>query len=313
MSEERKSAAVLGALVADAAALGLHWVYDVARVRDVADAHGGAAFVPVDPAHHAGIPAYFAHALRCDGMQSQYGEVLRVAMRSVLAQGGFDAAEDGAAFAAHFGAGGRYQGYLDRPTRGALENIAAEVMPSGIDDDQLPAVATLPAMVAVYSGDAQGTAIKAARDVTNVNSVADDYADVFAQVLNDVIAGGDLKTVLKGAASDATGDIGKALQAALSSEEADSVAYGEVTERACHLPMAMPLAFHIMSRAEDYADAGEQNIRAGGDSSGRAIIIGSIMAAACGARDIPLDWVLRLDSGAEVWAQCQKLARGVVG
>ncbi|WGI21350.1 ADP-ribosylglycohydrolase family protein [Amylibacter sp. IMCC11727] len=308
MSAERKAAAVFGALVADAAALGLHWVYDPARIKAVADAHGGGAFVPVDPAHHEGVPAYFAHALRCDGMQSQYGEVLRLVMQSILDHDGFDGAAYRAAFVAHFGAGGRYQGYIDRPTRGVLENTAAEKEVTGIDDDQLPATSTLPAIVARYGGDAQVSMAKAAREVTNINDVAEGYAAVCAAVLNGVIEGGDLKTVLKVTAQEAEGEIGEALRAALGTDEVDSVAYGEVTGRACHLPMAVPLAFHILSRAEDYADAVEQNIRAGGDSCGRAIIIGSIMAAACGVRDIPLDWILKLDRAESVWDQCRTIA-----
>jgi ADP-ribosylglycohydrolase len=309
MSAERKAAALLGALVADAAALGLHWNYDPERVKEVADAHGGAAFVPVDPAHHEGARAIFVHALRCDGMQSQYGEVLRLAMRSILENDGFDGVAYRAVFVGYFGAGGSYQGYIDRPTRGVLENTAAENDLTGIDDDQLPATSTLPAIVAWYSGEKQATMAKAAREVTNINGVAEGYATVCATVLNGVLGGGDLKTVLKMTAQEVDGEIGKALRAALATDEVDSVAYGEVTGRACHLPMAVPLAFHIMSRAEDYADAVEQNIRAGGDSCGRAIIIGSIMAAACGVRDIPLDWILKLDRAEGVWAQCRAVAR----
>lgn len=309
MSVDRKAAAVLGALVADAAALGLHWVYDPNRVRDVADAHGGAAFVPVDPAHHAGVPAYFAHALRCGGMQSQYGEVLRLAVTSILDNGGFDGDAYRSSFVAHFGAGGLYQGYIDRPTRGVLDNTAAERDVTGIDDDQLPAIATLPAIVAWYSGAEQDTMARAAREVTNINDIAEGYGALCQSVLQQVIDGADLKTVLKITAEQAEGDMGDALKAALTTPEMDSVAYGEVTGRACHLPMAVPLAFHIMARADDYADAVELNIRAGGDSCGRAIIIGSIMAAACGVRDIPLDWILKLDRGAHVWAQCRAVAR----
>lgn len=309
MSADRKAAAVLGALVADAAALGLHWLYDVERVKTVADAHGGGAFVPVDPAHHEGVPAYFAHALRCDGMQSQYGEVLRLAMRSILDNDGFDGAAYRAAFVGYFGAGGSYQGYIDRPTRGVLENTAAEQDVTGIDDDQLPATSTLPALVAWYGSDEVSAMAKAAREVTNINDVAEGYAVVCETVLRQVLEGGDLKTVLKMTAQETEGEIGEALRAALATNEVDSVAYGAVTGRACHLPMAVPLAFHIMSRAEDYADAVEQNIRAGGDSCGRAIIIGSIMAAACGVRDVPLDWILKLDRGAGIWDQCRAIAR----
>ena len=41
-----------GALIADAAALGVHWIYDVDRVAKIAKTHGGSAsFVPVDEAN----------------------------------------------------------------------------------------------------------------------------------------------------------------------------------------------------------------------------------------------------------------------
>ena len=309
MSEERKAAAVFGALVADAAALGLHWNYDPARVKEVADANGGGAFVPLDAAHYEGISSSFKHALRCDGMQSQYGEVLRLTMHSMLDNGGFDEVAYRSAFVEFFGAGGPYQGYIDRPTRGVLENTAAKAEVTGIDDDQLPATTTLPAIVAWYSGSEQSAMAKVAREVTNINYVAEGYAAVCAQVLNHLVSGKDLKTVLKMTAQDAESEIGVALRAALSTDEVDSVAYAQITGMACRLPMAVPLAFHIMSRAEDYADAVEQNIRAGGDSCGRAIIIGSMMAAACGVRDIPLDWILKLDCAEGVWAQCRALAR----
>lgn len=309
MSAERKAAALLGALVADAAALGLHWNYDTSRVKEVADAHGSAAFVPLDATHYEGVPAYFVHALRFDGMQSQYGEVLRLAMRSILENNGFDGARYRVAFIEFFGAGGPYQGYIDRPTRGVLENTLAESQVTGIDDDQLPAIATLPAIFAWYSGSVQSTIAKAAREVTNINNVAEGYASVCANVLNDLLSGKDLKTALKMTAQETEGEIGESLREALSTDEVDSIAYAQVTGMACHLPMAVPLAFHIMSRAKDYADAVEKNIRAGGDSCGRAIIIGSIMAAACGLRDIPLNWVLKLDNAEKVWAQCQALAR----
>ena len=184
MGMDRKAAALFGALVADAAALGLHWIYDPARIASVADEHGSAAFVPIDPANFAGVPAYFAHGARCDGMQSQYGEVLRLMIHSLLDHDGLDVAAYQAAFVAHFGAGGSYQGYIDRPTRGMLENVAADVTPTGIDDDQLPAVATLPAVAVCYDGAEQAEKLAQARAVTHVNGVADAYAAVCAQVLN---------------------------------------------------------------------------------------------------------------------------------
>lgn len=308
MNHSKQSAALFGALIADAAALGLHWIYDPARIADVATEYGSAAFVPINAENFKDVPAYFAHAARVDGMQSQYGEVLRLAISTILANDGFEVSAYQSAFAEYFGAGGGYNGYIDRPTRGTLEHIAADKTLSGIDDDQLPAIATLPAIVARYSGVAQDSQIKSAMEVTNVNAVAADYSAVFADVLNGVVSGVAVGEVLQNAAQKASGEPHKLLLAALSVDELDSVAYGKITGRACHLPMAMPLAFHIMARASDYADAVERNIRAGGDSCGRAIIIGSIMGAAHDVSGIPLTWALSLHDGKNIWDACRAVS-----
>lgn len=54
-------AAVLGALVADAASLGLHWLYDAGRLRDL-QLDGPLAFRSPNQASYAGVAAYFAHS-----------------------------------------------------------------------------------------------------------------------------------------------------------------------------------------------------------------------------------------------------------
>ena len=190
------SAALLGALVADAASMGLHWLYDPARIAKVAQTQGTVAFCPNDPAHFDGAKGYYAHSLRRDGQFTQYGEAAYLAAQTIATHGRFDLALHQAAFAAHFGAGGTYQGYIDRPTKGTLANIANDQLsPSGIDDDQHPALATLPAMVA--SGQ---TNISDAMEVTNVNAVAAEYVALLSASLQSCIDGADLIGVLETAA-----------------------------------------------------------------------------------------------------------------
>lgn len=298
-----ESAALMGALVADAATLGLHWIYDPARIAGV----GGdrPAFTPLNPANYEGVPAYFAHAARRDGDLSQYGEVLALAMRSVQDRRAFDASAYQTAYAAHFGAGGNYIGYIDRPTRGTLANLAAEqVDPSGVDDDQLPALAALSAIIARYRDTVEFHAqIESALSVTHVNAAATHYALIFADLLADVLSGTALDAALQTAAKREP-----LLQAALDTPENDSTAYGEATGRACHLHQGIPLAFHILARCENYQGAVNANIRAGGDSCGRAIIIGALAGAAYGLNDIPLNWTLSLNEAASHLNLSQKIS-----
>ena len=290
---------ILGALVADAAARGLHWLYDPARIAQIADEHGSAAFVPVDPDNYAGAKGVAVHARGTDGEQTQYGHALVLATRQMCSDGAFDVAAYQKAYAAHFGAGGAYTGYIDRPTRGTLANLAAEVSdPSGIEDDQHPALATLPAVVHAHYAqpDFEDVVMNAIR-VTNVHEDADFYGLLVARLMRDVATGTPLASALK---THATNDL---LRAALTSDEPDSVAYGEITSRACHLPQGVPLSYHILSRADSYRDAVERNIRAGGDSAGRALIVGSLAAAAygvSGANGIPLQWLTATSAVAKV-------------
>jgi hypothetical protein len=311
MTNPNTAACLMGALVADAAALGLHWIYDPARIAALADSHGSAAFVPLDPANFEGVPAYFAHGARQNGALTQYGEVLGLAIRSLNTARPLNASAYQSAYAARFGPGGAYVGYIDRVMRGTLANMAAgQTDPSGIDDDQLPAVAALPAVIVahLHAPDLSDIVAKAIR-MTNVNDTAHSHGMAFAGLLTLVLHGKPLQTALRSTAETALKDLGTALRAALA-DTGTSTDYGEVTGRACHLPMALPLCFHILARAESFAGAVEANIRAGGDSAGRAIIIGAVMGAVhgIGAQGIPTDHLLRMHDGAALWQACQTLA-----
>lgn len=306
---------LLGAFVADAASLGVHWIYDPERIAKIAARRGGkSSFAPVDAANYADTKGFFAHSLRRNGMLTQYGEVLRLAIQSMNANdGAFDVAAYQASFAAHFGPGGTYQGYIDRPTRAALDNIVAEQSPSGTDDDQNPAVARLPAIFAGYRGKANlSETITGAMEVTNVNAVAAAYSAAFADVLSRVAQNVPLSDVLHAAADAADYTIKSELLGALSTSDDNTTDYAGLMGRACHLPTAGPIVFHILKHSDSYRDAVERNNLAGGDSAGRSILIGAVMGLAHGVATpmgIPLSWVLQLEDAAEIWNECEALAR----
>ncbi|MEP5153276.1 ADP-ribosylglycohydrolase family protein [Planktotalea sp.] len=312
---------LLGALVADAACLGLHWIYNVDIISDiVARQNGMSAFTPVDPKNFEKVKT-FAHKDRRNGMFTQIGEVLHLTIQSMNANGGeFDVSAYEAAFAAFFGAGGAYRGFMDKPTRGALENIAADVRPSGIDDNQTPALSRLPAILVGYHGQDQlPDMIKTAMEVTNINTEAMAFSNVFADLTTRVMNDEPLETALQ-AAVNAADDIAKAdLLNALNTTEDCSIVFAGINGlmgRACYLSAAGPVIFHILARSTSYQDAIERNILAGGDSAGRSIMIGAIMARIHGVatdKGVPLSWVLELEGGDKVWRDCKILSRASIG
>ncbi|MEP2892704.1 ADP-ribosylglycohydrolase family protein [Tateyamaria sp.] len=307
---------LLGALVADAACLGLHWIYNVDRVAAVtARQNGQCAFTPVEARNFEGVKT-FAHKDRENGMFTQIGEVLHLAIKSMNANGGtFDVPAYQSAFTAFFGAGGPFVGFMDRPTQGALANIAADVNPSGIDDNQTPALARLPAILVGYQGQDQlPDMIKTAMEVTNINDEATAFSNVFADLATRVMNGEALDDALVAAANGAD-DIAKAdLLNALNTTEDDTVVFAGLNGlmgRACYLSAASPVVFHILARSSSYQEAIERNILAAGDTAGRAIMLGAIMGRVHGVATptgVPLSWVLKLKDGAAVLQDCETLA-----
>lgn len=120
----RKEAMIWGALVADAATMGLHWLYDQKRIADLTK-DGGLTFRMPNPADFEGTMGFFAHPTRESGDLSQYGEQLMVMLRAIAQDGGYNRATYQQMFRDHFGYGGGYVGYIDRPTRETLDNITA--------------------------------------------------------------------------------------------------------------------------------------------------------------------------------------------
>ena len=119
----RGDAMLWGSFVADAATLGLHWVYDQPRIREIAPQ--APEFLAPRADHYAGISGFFAHGTRSAGDLSQYGEQHLVMLQSLSACGAYNRADYQARFRAYFGYGGAYVGYIDRPTRDTLDTMTA--------------------------------------------------------------------------------------------------------------------------------------------------------------------------------------------
>jgi len=307
---------LLGGFVADAASLGVHWIYDVHRLNEVIKTHNNQiAFLPVNKSHYRGEVGYFAHGHKHSGMLSQYGESLSLMINSMNAcEGQFKTESVQQYFKDSFGAGGSFQGYIDKPTAGTLQNLASgQTNPSGIEDDQLPALSRLaPVIVAYHKHPDFNQILEHAITITNTHQDALDYGRVYADLLTLILNGTELKTALQQTAEQAPDTVRKGLKDALVSKETDSIKYGETTGRACPLSQAIPLCFHILNNADSYQQAVETNILAGGDNSGRSIVIGTILGAYYGMDErtgIPIEWLLRLDDGLALWQVCHKFAQ----
>src|SRR5688572_10477103 len=113
--EDRLRGAIWGQFVGDAAALGTHWIYNLTEMKRAYPGGVQGFETPLEGHYHYGKhPGEFTH----------YGDAALLMLESVAGLGRFDAIDFGRRFVGKFGSGA-YKGYIDKATRGTLENKAA--------------------------------------------------------------------------------------------------------------------------------------------------------------------------------------------
>jgi hypothetical protein len=312
------SATVLGALVADSASLGLHWIYDPARIAEIEKIRG-LVFLEPDANNYSGVKGYFAHHLKAAGESTSYGETCFLMLKHLAKHGSFNLVEYQAEYRAYFGPGGEYVGYIDTPTRltlGTLSAFEPAEFPaaSGADDDQHPALAALPALVAAHTGTLEEliARVEAVVRVTNNNELAISAARCASAALFKLLHGMPLPPAFNEALPFAGNTLEPLLADALAMPQFDSVEAAERFGTSCHVAEGLPLIFHLAQHAPDYRSAVESNIRTGGDNCGRSIMLGAIMAARAAIRNpsefpIPLQWLARYRKFAAAADACAAL------
>ena len=299
---------ILGALVGDAASVGFHWLYDQKRIKEIAPEHP--EFRTPTPSDYNGVPGYYAHGLKKAGDFSQYGEQAMVLLRSLVANSGkYDKDHYEKLFCEHFGYGGQYVGYIDHPTRDTLNNVAntgsdthkrneKREMYHGADDEQLTALAKLPALIAVYQGNSQlSEVVESAVRVTNNNNLAVEFGLASASIIESVIQGKTTETAILHACKGRSQDVTECIKKAISLTPEDNVAVTSKFGTSCKLIYGVPSVVHNALTSESYSTAIRKNIYAGGDSCGRAMLLGALLGAANGIggdKGIPLQWIEKL-------------------
>ena len=370
MSNESLKNAIWGAFVADAAAMGLHWLYDQKRIREVAPE--APEFRVPTAGDYEGVPSYFAHGHKSVGDLSHYGEQMLVMLRSLAANDGlYSKAHYQNTFVQHFGYGGEYQGYIDHPTRNTLDKITrvetkalkrarklrfkgddtqsqslinqilalvkadaedeleskaleiAGVIKEGINeqkdfgdyalrvlsalrpvgdypganDVQLPALSKLPPLIAVQL-DAQSLSamVESAVRVTNNCDTAVDFAHSSSVLMQAAMQGESIETSLELCLKYSSAKVHKQIAEALAMTGNSNAEVTNKIGMSCYLRFGVPCVAHNLATTDSYQTAIRDNIYAGGDSCGRAILLGAVLGATygIGGCGIPQEWIDKL-------------------
>jgi hypothetical protein len=270
-----RSDAISGVLVADAAAMGLHWLYDQEHIKLV-ECTGDVLFRQPDHAVYQGQRGFFAHPGKLAGELSHYGESARLLAQLVESQA-YDTHAHQQRFMATFGPCGSYRGYADRPTKALIARIIqdGEDLParSGMDDNQMPAFAVVGAL---FAAEYDLPSIEAAAAVISTNSDVIDGVRVAANCLKLLMDGAELDDALARSAAVAEGGLKTLLSEALSMESYQPLEASTHFGLACYVHHSLPVVWHLLKHASSFESVVRDNIRCGGDSCGRAMVLGAI-------------------------------------
>jgi ADP-ribosylglycohydrolase len=278
-----QNAAVVGAFVADALSLGVHWVYNTG----VIDKKFGRVEQYYDPltTFHEGKKA---------GDFTHYGDQMLLLLESVSGGGGFDAhrfAEKWRTFFAD------YDGYFDKATKATLANMDAGkgLTDSASNSDDLAGASRMAALVPVHHDNLEQL-IDAARKQTRITHNDERVvasADFFAHCVYAVLGGEPPRSSMENTlrAHFADSPIASLVATGLRSRDRDTREAIADFGQMCSVEAGLPGAVHLIARhADDFKTAMVENVMAGGDSSARGMIAGMVLGAAHGLSAIPEAW-----------------------
>lgn len=285
--------ALIGALVADAAAMGLHWMYDQEQIKKIANS-GDILFRQPDASVYEGKRGYFAHKVKRSGELSHYGESARVAGQ-LVAEGVYSTEKHRERFFESFGPCGYYSGYADKPTKVLIARMITEgkelAEPSGMDDNQMPAICVVGG---VFSAGESIETMEEAAKVISINKDVIASAIAIYQCLDEITQGKSLVDALNSSVSSMTGDVAELMKEALAIERYQPLETATRFGLACYIEHAMPVVWHILKHATDFESAIRDNIRCGGDSCGRSMALGAIAGLVFG---VPEHLIERMANG----------------
>lgn len=324
---QKQTAMVLGGFVADAASLGLHWLYDVERITEV----GGTTpeFIEPNADHYENAKkGAFVHYGKTSGSLSHYGEMAFIMLKTLSEtqnKTDFRVRDFMSHFKKSFGPGGSWVGYIDKPIGATLRNYddylsetahhndkGKDMPPCGAANDmQLPAVCRLFVLIGILGVRTNNITEKIERCIklTNDNKWALAWGRTVSALQMASLLSDNVDVILQSAVNASPRDIQATILEASQQTQANVNQIADNFGRACLLAQGIPVCLHILRHANSYTDAIRMNILAGGDSCGRAMVIGPLAGALFGvggANGIPLAWISKIHLNSEIMTLTEK-------
>ena len=292
---------VLSSFVADSLALGVHWIYDTARIQKEFGRMDTFLKPASDSYHHTKERGEFTH----------YGDQTFVLLESLAAKRGFNLDDFATRWQRLFEG---YDGYYDQATKVTLQNfsLGKRPMDSGSRSKDLSGASRI-APVVFCCRDDLDTLVEAARDQTRMthnDPHVMDAAEFFARVVWLVLRGASPIAALEEVSNERFDDssLWRWVRDGIESKASESVSTIARFGQSCHADDAFAGVVHLIAKYEDnLEEALIQAVMAGGDSAGRGMAVGMVLGAHLGERGLPGQWVSGLRRRREIMDLLDKI------
>ncbi|KAF4142599.1 ADP-ribosylglycohydrolase [Phytophthora infestans] len=307
LTKQRALAAVTGGFVADAATMGLHWIYDGVKMEELAATRGSAGPEFFEP---PSCPFYSYQS----GALSPYGDEIFPLLQDVAERGEF-VPEEFAMVSCR----------VAKAYTGRLNSVFKEMVVKGDAGKRYPELASpskdlhggikAPILAARYFQDTT-VLVQKTREAAHVHEIgaeAENAAVAMALLMQQVIQGTSVPDAIRALTSDEaiSADTRASVQQVIDAVEAkrflDATAAVAHYGKPCSLPGVLQGSVFILLTSGGYVDALRANMLAGGDNCSRAIVIGAVAAAAQGGDTIPAEWKEKTKVYTQVLSLTEKL------
>ena len=302
--QQRQIGCLLGAVVGDAAARPLHWLYDLGQLQKAV------ASDPTKPEfwHKSHSPFYTLET----GESSCYGDVARASLSSLAAcRATLDTEHLAATFRQQFGPGSRYDtaarqefmqlraaGRPPGPLQGKwLHGAMLHFLQTGAGGPHIKETdgfcASLPVIVCGAGQPEMRERVERVAAMQSRWRVALRHAMAAAAILEPLLLGKTEPWAVAKAELAATWPEIAAEVEVVEELGPDHTAAVTRLGRPCYNPGSFLGALHAVLNSDGFESAVRQTILAGGCNCSRAFLAGAVLGARDGVAGIPRDWVLR--------------------
>jgi ADP-ribosylglycohydrolase. len=306
-TKQRCVAAIVGAHVADAASMPLHWIYK----QDILDEHLKTIDTP-EFSPESKCPFYTLPL----GQTSNYNDIMRC-MLGYLNSTTDPWDKDGlcAAFSKAFGPGTEHMKMTrqrsEMPVKGPwlqqsmiklMEDIAAGVSEFKNEDENENDgfIASMPLILMNdVTSQSLWSEMKKVSVLLTVHSPTIQCYHAEALLLQECLNGSaDPFKGMKEKLKDLYPELVQRLEDVDNSQDSDAIATVAKNGKACALPGALLGVYLAMKKTSSFVDAVRLNMTTGGDCCNRANVIGACYGALYGIESIPMEWMEKV-SGIE--------------